>query len=131
MDVMRLFHFSERGDIDAFVPRPVDIPAQRAAGMDWLNGPLVWAIDDWHQPMYIFPRDCPRILVWPTDTTTPEDRREHWATSSCRMIAYVEWRFSSARLRGKRSHRYALPGEGSRMPERCGDVGLPLGRDPD
>lgn len=52
----RLFHFGERSDIEIFVPRPVTIPAKRAEGMDWLNGPLVWAIDDWHQPMYLFPR---------------------------------------------------------------------------
>ena len=34
------------------------------------HGPLVWAIDKWHQPMYRFPRDCPRILLWPRVTTT-------------------------------------------------------------
>jgi hypothetical protein len=42
--------------------------------MDWLNGPLVWAIDAWHQPMYLFPRDCPRILYWPLATTNAADR---------------------------------------------------------
>lgn len=107
---MQVFHFSEQSDIEVFVPRPVAIPSKRAAGMDWLNGPLVWAIDDWHQPMYLFPRDCPRILIWPTEATTPEDRCAHWKKSSCRMIAYMEWRWFS-RLAGAVLYRYALPSE--------------------
>src|SRR5689334_11158066 len=107
---MRLFHFSEQSDIEAFAPRPVAVPARRATGMDWLNGPLVWAIDDWHQPMYLFPRDCPRILLWPTAATTPEDRRAHW-TTSCRMIAYIEWGWL-ARLARAVLYRYTLPSEG-------------------
>lgn len=105
---MRLFHFSDDGNIEVFVPRPVNVPASRAPGMEWLNGPLVWAIDAWHQPMYLFPRDCPRVLLWPLATTTPEDRRAHWTTSS-RMIAYVEpgWLDSLSRTG---LYRYALPG---------------------
>jgi len=120
---MQLFHFSEQGDIEAFAPRPVAVPSRRAAGMDWLNGPLVWAIDDWHQPMYLFPRDCPRILLWPTAATTSEDRRAHWTTSS-RMIAYVEsgW---SARLARAVLYRYTLPGEGF---ECLNDAGMWVSR---
>ena len=57
----RLYHFSDDPSITRFVPRPVLVPATRPPGSDWLNGPLVWAIDEWHQPMYLFPRDCPRI----------------------------------------------------------------------
>ena len=108
--LMRLFHFSEKRDIDIFMPRPVNVPAPRAEGMGWLNGPLVWAIDDWHQPMYLFPRECPRILLWPLVTTTRADLQAYWMTSACRMIAYVEWawfdRIASALL-----YRYALPHE--------------------
>lgn len=105
---MQLFHFSELGDIDVFEPRPVAIPAPRTKGMEWLNGPLVWGVDDWHQPMYLFPRDCPRMLVWPTATTTTEDLRAYWTTSPCRMIAYIEWRWF-ARLARAVLYRYTLP----------------------
>jgi hypothetical protein len=91
--------------------------------MDWLNGPLVWAIDDWHQPMYLFPRDCPRILLWPTAATTPEDRRAHW-TTSCRMIAYIEWRWF-ARLARAVLYRYTLPSEGF---ECLNDAGMRVSR---
>ena len=108
--MVRLFHFSEESDIGVFVPRPVKIPAARALGRDWLNGPLVWAIDEWHQPMYLFPRDCPRILLWPSASTTSEDRRAYWTTPSCRMIAFVEWEWFD-RLSQAVLYRYALPGE--------------------
>ncbi|HMG50328.1 MAG TPA: hypothetical protein VK597_07005, partial [Inquilinus sp.] len=62
---MRLFHFSDDPAIERFEPRPVRVPSARPAGREWLNGPLVWAIDDAHQMLYLFPRDCPRILAWP------------------------------------------------------------------
>ena len=105
---MHLFHFSDRSDIQSFVPRPVAIAAERKSGMDWLNGPLVWAIDDWHQPMYLFPRDCPRILFWPIPSTTSEDRGAHWPASSCRMVAYVEQAWLK-RLFNSTLYRYTLP----------------------
>lgn len=60
---MRLFHFSEEPDIGHFEPRPVRTPAARRAGQEWLNGPLVWAIDEDHQRLYLFPRECPRIVL--------------------------------------------------------------------
>ncbi len=60
---MRLFHFSDDPAIALFVPRPVAVPLARSAGREWLNGPLVWATDELHAILYLFPRDCPRVLV--------------------------------------------------------------------
>lgn len=60
---MRLFHFSDDAAIGTFTPRSVLVPSQRAPGMEWLNGPLVWAIEEPLDFMYLFPRDCPRILM--------------------------------------------------------------------
>jgi hypothetical protein len=105
---MRLFHFSENTAIAAFTPRPVLIPSKRPPGREWLNGPLVWAIDDWHQPMYLFPRDCPRILTWPTGHTTAEDYRRHWRGGSARMIAFIERGWLPA-LGAASIFRYELP----------------------
>lgn len=115
---MQLFHFSEQGDVAIFEPRPVKLSAPRAPCMEWRNGPLVWAIDAWHQPMYQFPRDCPRILLWPLTSTTPDDRRTYW-TTSCRMIAYVEWGWF-VRLSKAVVYRYALPGERFRSLDDAG-----------
>jgi hypothetical protein len=107
---MRLFHFSDDPAITRFTPRPVLVPSQRAPGMDWLNGPLVWAIDDWHEPMYLFPRECPRILLWRTPDSTPEHIGRFWDGRDCRMIAHIEWAWLE-RWRAGVIHRYELPPE--------------------
>lgn len=103
-----LYHFSEEPGIERFEPRPVAVPAERAPGKEWLNGPLVWAIDEWHSPMYLFPRDCPRILLWPKRSTTDDDRERWFAVSHARIIAYAEWAWF-ARLRSTTLYRYRLP----------------------
>jgi hypothetical protein len=43
---VRLFHFSEEPSIKVFTPRAVAVPVRRAEGREWLNGPLVWAIEE-------------------------------------------------------------------------------------
>lgn len=105
---MRLFHFSDDPGVECFVPRPVRTPSARPPGQDWLNGPLVWAIDEATQPLYFFPRDCPRILLWPTPATTAEDRERWFGSSEARMIAHVEWAWFE-RLNRESLYRYDLP----------------------
>src|SRR5215472_18463871 len=104
---MRLFHFSDDPSIEVFEPRPVLVPSRRPPGREWLNGPLVWAIDEAHQPMYLFPRDCPRILLWVKPETSDEDRARWFGDRTCRMIAYIEeaWR---ARMASGFIYRYEL-----------------------
>lgn len=104
----RLFHFSELGSIEKFIPKPVDVPSPREIGQEWLNGPLVWATDEEHQATYLFPRDCPRILVWQTSTTTEDDKRLWWGERDCSMIAHVEWDWLR-RIRDQSLYRYQLP----------------------
>jgi hypothetical protein len=43
---MRLFHFTDDPTIKVFEPRPVQVPVGRPKGFEWLNGALVWAIDE-------------------------------------------------------------------------------------
>ena len=94
--------------------------------MEWLNGPLVWAIDDWHQPLYLFPRDCPRILIWPRPQTTPQDLAVWWGNRSARMLAHLElawWdRVTAASL-----YRYELPRPAF---EPLNDAGMFVSRSP-
>ena len=104
----RLFHFSEVGSIEKFVPKPVDVPSSREIGEEWLNGPLVWATDEEHQATYLFPRDCPRILVWPTSATTEDDKGLWWGERDCPMIAHVEWDWLK-RIHDHTLYRYQLP----------------------
>src|SRR3984957_16795366 len=103
-----LFHFSENPTIEVFEPRPVRVPAERPPGRNWLNGPLVWAIDAWHAPMYFFPRDCPRILLWRKLATTDDDV-ERWGRGDRRrrMLAHIEEGWLD-RLRTTSIFRYAF-----------------------
>lgn len=98
-----LFHFSEDPTIEAFEPRLM--PARPE-----ITAPLVWAIDEPHQSMYLFPRDCPRILYWPLPTTTPEDLDRYWGDrgTDVRAIACVEWDWLE-RLHTTPLTRYHLP----------------------
>jgi RimJ/RimL family protein N-acetyltransferase len=102
----RLFHFSEDPRIEVFEPRPVAVPAERRPGFEWLNGPLVWAIDEARQPMYFFPRDCPRVLLWKRPGTTSADLDRWWrGDRSKRMQAHIEAGWLE-RLRDARIYRY-------------------------
>jgi hypothetical protein len=124
--VMRLFHFSDEPTIEVFEPRPVRIPSPRPAGGEWLNGPLVWAIEDRRQPMYLFPRDCPRILIWPTPATTPADRQLWFGDGPDRIIAHIEAAWLE-RVRAGRIHRYELPAASF---EDLDDAGMWISRTP-
>jgi hypothetical protein len=60
--------------------------------------------------MYFFPRDCPRILLWPRPQTLAKDKEAWWAGSSARMLAYIEAGWLE-RLRNAVIWRYELPPE--------------------
>jgi RimJ/RimL family protein N-acetyltransferase len=104
----QLFHFSEDPTIAVFEPRPVLVPSPRPPGLDWLNGPLVWAVDEWHSPMFFFPRDCPRVMLWRTPQTTAADL-DHWwrGDRRRRMQAHIEEAWLE-RVKQTRLYRYAF-----------------------
>lgn len=101
----RLFHFGHDAAIERFEPRPVLVPSKRALGMDWLNGPLVWAIEADFAFLYLFPRDCPRILAWGKRESSASDR-DRWLGGS-RAVAYIESSWAEALSDGTVS-RYEL-----------------------
>lgn len=82
-----LYHFSENPGIEAFEPRPGRSIEGRPDGEQ-----LVWAIDEFHAPMYLFPRDCPRIILWALRDSTAEDI-ERWLVPERTMVAHVEERW--------------------------------------
>ncbi len=126
---MRLFLVCEDGSITRFTPRAVAVPSPRPPGQEWLNGPLVWAIDGAHQPLYLFPRDCPRLLVWPIEGTSGPDR-ERWRalceSEATRFVAYVEEGWAD-RLCAAHLYRYELPAGGF---ESLADAGMWVARHP-
>ena len=114
---MPLYHFSEAPGIEVFAPHSVGHRPEVE--------PLVWAIDEWHQPMYHFPRACPRILLWVLPTTSEADRERWFGASSARMLAHIEWDWLE-RMRSTRLYRYALPEESF---ESLNDAGMYVSRE--
>ncbi|MDQ0032372.1 hypothetical protein J2W30_000113 [Variovorax boronicumulans] len=109
---MRLFHFSDKADIDRFVPRPVQVPAERRQGLEWLNGPLVWAIAQAHQHLYLFPRECPRVVIRAAASATDTDRKAWLGDLRPGMssVAYIEERWVERFERAELT-RYELPSD--------------------
>ncbi len=113
---MPLYHFSEDPGIEVFAPHAMEHRPEVE--------PLVWAIDEWHQPMYYFPRDCPRILLWLLPTTSEADRERWFGASGARMLAHIEWDWLE-RMRSTAVYRYTLPEETF---ESLDDAGMHVSR---
>lgn len=105
---MRLYHFSDNPQIGTFKPRSVEVPVARPMGYEWLNGPLVWAIDETHSFLYFFPRDCPRVLLWATAPTTADDRLLWMGQTNARIVAFIEAQWLES-LAAAKVYRYELP----------------------
>ena len=99
---MALYHFSEEPDITEFVPRP----APHLGGES-----VVFAIDDWHAPLYFVPRDCPRVTFWPLDTSLPEHAERWFGHVSGRMVIAIEAAWLE-RLRTTALYRYVFDEQG-------------------
>jgi len=95
-----LYHFSEDAGIRVFAPH-----RSRTSVVDEA---LVWAIDEWHAPMYCFPRDCPRACFWPEPHTTAEDRERWFGHVRARMVIAIEAAWLD-RVRTQTLYRYRMP----------------------
>jgi hypothetical protein len=97
---MKLYHFSEDPGIRLFAPhRAPTSPVDEA---------LVWAIDEWHAPMYYVPRQCPRACFWPGDGTSDQDRERWFGGVEARMVICVESGWLE-RIRRSTLYRYEMP----------------------
>jgi hypothetical protein len=121
---MRLFHFSSDPGIEKFVPRRPTIAASRPQGKEWLNNPLVWAIDVEHEFTYLFPRECPRILIWRAPDTIEQDCVE--LLQGHRAVAFVEMSWLD-QIRDCTIYRYEMPADTF---ESLMDAGMWVSRSP-
>ena len=97
-----LYHFSEDLGIERFVPHvPKTNPTHRAA---------VWAIDHDHAPLYWFPRDCPRVTIWPYNDAGLAVFQSRFATAARRLHAIESGWFE--RMCNARVYRYEFDAEG-------------------
>ncbi len=104
-------HFSEDPSIVRFEPHvPRTNPNQQ---------PAVWAIDSEHAPLYWFPRDCPRVTVWPRDLHEHVEFRRRLATSALRLhVIETTW---LDRVRATQLYRYDFDASDfARWPEASG-----------
>jgi hypothetical protein len=85
---VKLYHFSEDPGIATFIPRT---PEHRPE-----IEPMVWTVDQERAWTYLFPRDCPRVLLWPTAATTPDDLAHWFGGNPGARIACIEWRWLKA-----------------------------------
>ncbi len=98
---MKLWHFSDDPDIAVFHPHVARTSAIR-------DQAYVWAIDQWHAPMYYLPRDCPRACFWAGERTTPLDRERWLHGGQARFVMAVEARWLE-RIREAVLYRYQMP----------------------
>lgn len=103
---MNLFHFSEEPDIEIFNPRTIYNQTDAK----------VWTIDTYHAPHYYFPRECPRVCVWPKKDTTEIDNARFFGMSQVnRMIAIeTDW---YDRVRKGSIYRYVFDSAGFEVEE--------------
>ena len=98
---MPLLHFSEDPGITRFEPH-----IARTSNIQ--DEAFVWAIDEWHAPMYYTPRDCPRACFWAGEKTSPEDRERWFGGLEPRFVLAIESGWLE-RLRSTALHRYVMP----------------------
>lgn len=98
-----LYHFSEDSSIERFVPRPVMVGPS--------DEPLVWAVDGAQCHQFYFPRDCPRVVISKSTSTSPKDAEIFFGHTTAEVVAAIESRWLR-RMRNTTIYRYTLPVEG-------------------
>lgn len=109
---LRLFHVSEDGGIERFVPR---LPPNGSVGIE---EPVVWAVEEARLVNYLLPRDCPRVTFYAGDHTTVADAERLLGPGRPKSVVAIEagW---LARVRAAVLYLYAMPGAGFTEIDRC------------
>jgi hypothetical protein len=97
-----VLHFSEDPTITEFVPH--------VATTARVPGAYVWAVDATRAPGYWFPRQCPRVLTWPTASSTVSDVARILGPSGAPRLHGMEYAWLE-RMRSVRLYAYRLPAE--------------------
>ena len=98
----RLFHVSESGDIEKFIPR---VPPSPDSG---ITEPAVWAITERLLHNYLLPRDCPRVTYYAKPDTSDADYRHFIQQGGAKHVVAIEWAWFS-RLKNSHIWTYELP----------------------
>jgi hypothetical protein len=101
-----LFHVSEEGDIEQFVPRESEGSSE----------PVVWAIDADRLRSYLVPRECPRVTYYAGRATTDADRERFLGSSAAVVAIERNW---LERVLACRLYCYHLPPETFQCIDEC------------
>jgi len=96
----QVLHFSEDPTITRFVPHVAATAHQPEA--------YVWAVDHARAPDYWFPRECPRAMVWTTETSSAADRERILGPGGGERLHAVEYSWLVP-MRRVRLFAYRLP----------------------
>jgi uncharacterized protein DUF6886 len=98
-----LYHFSEEPRIARFEPRVA--PTSSSAE------PLVWAVDPAKSYLYLFPRDCPRVMFYIAGDTSETDRERFFAHTDATRVVAIESGWLD-RMRSAALYRYEFDSNG-------------------
>jgi len=73
--------------------------------------PLVYAISESESPLYLFPRDCPRIATWVASETSESDREQFFVNGTARIKSFIDRAFESQWRTGQ-IYRYTFDAAG-------------------
>jgi uncharacterized protein DUF6886 len=77
----------------------------------------VWAIDTRHQPLYWFPRDCPRATFWANDETSDDDVAHWLGGDRSRRVHAIESQWLQ-RVQAANLYAYRMPAETFELEDR-------------
>jgi uncharacterized protein DUF6886 len=111
-----LWHISEEPDIRRFDPRPstaMGLVRQEDGTIAAFptapeNAPFVWAVDTRHQPLFWFPRECPRGTFWAGPATGDADVDRFLDRDRSRRVHAIEGDWLG-RMRAACVFAYRLP----------------------
>jgi len=81
---IKLYHISDKSGIKRFDPRPAPSDSAKQKGL------MVWAIDYDHLHNYLFPRDCPRVTFFASESSDPKDVDRLMGGGSAKHVVAVE-----------------------------------------
>ncbi len=88
---------------------------------------IVWALMADYEPLYLFPRDCPRVAFWALPESTPEDIERFLGVTEARMVQAIESAWLE-RLQNTTLYRYAMPPDAFERDTSPGFYGAYLAR---
>lgn len=107
-----LFHISEEGNIQKFIPKP------SPSHYDQISGDVVFAITGELLHNYLLPRDCPRVTFYAGANTSPADKERFSGLSDAKYVIAVEQKWLPA-IQHSKLYCYEFPADTFSLLDAC------------